>query len=94
MPDRTMIERVAITLCPSAFTGGCSSKNAQGAEQARALASARAVIAVMREPTEAMMEAKAVDDGGGKTDVDGYLDYLSADNIWRAMIDAALEDER
>ena len=94
MPDQTMIERVAMTLCPSAFTGMYSSKNAQGAEQARALASARAVLTAMREPTDAMMKAKALDDDGGRTEVDGYLDYLSADNIWRAMIDAALKDEQ
>ena len=92
MPDQTMIERVAMALSPSAFTGKFLSKHARSAEQARALASARAVLTAMREPTDVMMKAKAKDDDGGKAQVDGYLDYLSADNIWRAMIDAALED--
>ena len=55
---------------------------------------ARAVLSAMREPTEEMMRAKAVDDDGEKAEVDGYLDYLSADNIWRAMIDAAFEEGR
>lgn len=54
----------------------------------------RAVIAAMREPTEEMMKAKAVDDNGEQAEVDGYLDYLSADNIWRAMIDVALAENK
>jgi hypothetical protein len=94
MPNQTMIERIAEALCPSAFTGKFLSKNAQGAEQAKALASARAVLSAMREPTEEMMKAKAKDDIGGDAPVAGYLDYLSADDVWRAMIDAAREEGR
>ncbi len=53
---------------------------------------ARYAIAAMREPTEAMLDAEGVQDTGCKAKISGYLDYFSADEIWKAMIDAALAD--
>ena len=40
-----------------------------------------------------MMKAKMCDDRSEETEIDGYLDYLSADDVWRAVIDAPLEDQ-
>ncbi len=53
---------------------------------------ARIALAAMREPTEAMLEAEAAQDTGSKAKISGYLDYFSADEVWKAMIDAALGD--
>jgi hypothetical protein len=54
----------------------------------------RAAIAAMREPTEAMLRAKlSPDDSGLPVDtVEGYLDYWTAEAVWHAMVDAALND--
>jgi hypothetical protein len=52
---------------------------------------ARVAIEAMREPTEAMLGAEGVQDTGGKAKISGYLDYFSAEEIWKAMIDAALK---
>lgn len=81
-----MIERIARALSPSAFAGGYSSKNAEGAEQTRARARARAVLAAMREPTEAMREAAMHADYRR-----GFHDGDYAETF-QIMIDAALAD--
>jgi len=51
---------------------------------------ARAAIAAMREPTEAMLVAEGVNEMGSKERLGEYLDDWSAGGVYRAMIDAAL----
>lgn len=56
---------------------------------------ARAAIKAMREPTEAMLKAPPApeDQDGLKYDpLDDFLDNWSAEEVWRAMIDAALKE--
>jgi len=76
-----MIERVAAAMADGAW----STMKFGHKEYWRA----RAVMAIeeMREPTAAMMKAES----------DGFtvelLDSWSADDVWRAMIDAALKED-
>lgn len=66
-----MVERVGRAICASSVVSiGCSGDMVRAA--------ARAAIAAMRKPTEAMWEA--VEDRN-----------LSQEELWRAMIDAALQ---
>lgn len=76
-----MVERVAGAIYDAA--GDCD----QEMNLAAARALARAAIAAMREPTEAMKAAGgfAYMERGGMNARDG------SDDIWRAMIDAALK---
>ena len=88
-----MVERVARVLAPAAFAGGFSSRNAEGAEQARARSLSRRVIAAMREPTDAMRAAAyAVNVPGA--DLFDFMAYDCAGQILAAMIDAALSEDR
>lgn len=50
----------------------------------------RAVIAAMREPTEAMIQAAYAIDMSGTTN--GGTDNPFPDDVWRVMIDEALKD--
>lgn len=84
----TMIERIvealkSVPVRDSAAPGG-------ELDQLRLREAARAVLTSMREPTKAMLEAEGTEDTGGKAKISGYLDYFSADEIWKAMIDAAV----
>lgn len=97
MPDQPMIERMARAMCEAAgnlpdeyaaFFGGKTARHWQMMKPV-----ARAALIAMREPTKAMLKAKAPDDDGNEVGIDGYLDDLSADNIWRAMIDTALAED-
>ncbi len=76
-----MVERVAKVL---------ASRNSD-AKWTWYLNDARAVIEAMREPTEAMCKAQGTNNLGSPDNVSGYLDCWSADDVWRAMIDAALK---
>lgn len=53
---------------------------------------ARAAIAAMREPTEAMQVAEGIDTLGCKARLGEYLDDWDAAGVWQAMIDAALAE--
>lgn len=87
--ENEMIERVARALVLSEF--GCDPGTK--ARDGRPLwefhvGKARAAIAAMREPTEAMKEAP---DNAGIADDDEYsIGEFYAEQIWQAMIDAAL----
>lgn len=52
---------------------------------------ARAAIEVMREPSEAMLNAEG-EGFNGPESLNGYLDNIDAKGVWQAMIDAALSD--
>ena len=81
-----LVERIAKQLAPGAFAGEFSSKNAQGAEQARARSLSRKVIAAMREPTQAMREAAMHADYRRGFHDDDYAE------TFQIMIDAALAE--
>lgn len=53
---------------------------------------ARAAIEAMREPTEAMLNAKYGPENYER--VSGWLDSLDAETVWQAMIDVALEEQK
>lgn len=78
----TMIERVAES---QAKFDGRSLIGMPRGERERYLERARLAIAAMREPTEGMIEA------GDIPDCDAP--HKPADGVWRAMIDAALEEK-
>jgi len=85
-----MIERVAAILAPAAFDpqSDLSRMNASSAERARirALARARRVIAEMRDPTGAMIDAGKSSDAFSRIVCDPQPEVIG----WRAMVDAAL----
>ena len=81
----SMIERMARVLAPTAFGSITSSKLAQGAERARAMSKARALLAAMRDPTDMMVDA-------GNDMSESYGGRSVSRAIWPAMIDAALEE--
>ena len=76
----TMAEKVARSLHGEYFDS-CTP-----AQQQFYLGQARDAIAALREPTRSMIE-----DGGdaSNTNIGSFED---AENVWRAMIDAALKD--
>jgi hypothetical protein len=79
MDKESMIERVARALSATKAWGEFDMQSPAWQQAHRDMA--RLVIQVMREPTDAMMEAPP--------DIAGENPGLS--EIWRAMIDAALE---
>ncbi len=84
-----MIDRVAKAIKDC----GAYTPDWQGADE-DLIIMARAAIAAMREPTEAMMEAAAdlhTQEGWCATDLGHEADPNDMGNIWRAMIDAALK---
>jgi len=94
MPD-TMIERVARAIyetVPQRMIGVATPQPIVPFEQAddatieRCIAQARAVLAAMREPTEAMVKAGALNQSPP-----GYR--MNAQFAWEGMIDAALAEE-
>ena len=88
-----MVERVARVLAPAAFAGGFSSRNAEGAEQARARSLSRRIIAAMREPTTTMRAAAyAVNVPGA--DLFDFMAYDCAGPVMAAMIDAVLSEDQ
>lgn len=80
-----MLEKVARTIAgktlEDAFEGDAES------EWPRVAYLARAVIEAMREPTDAMRRAGAIYQADGQTRV------TDAIGTWRAMIDAALDEQ-
>ncbi len=99
-----MIERVARAICLDAGRMG----DAQAVEQQRVdrdwrnhIASARAAIEAMREPTKAQLEAAegivvgyddfATGDGNIYLGIPGYPQKAS--EIWTALVDAALKEK-
>ncbi len=82
-----MVKRVALVLCKS--DGDCRCASSGGTSSICHVAefndAARAAIKAMREPTEAMLRADM--------HLGGYDGLFEAepDEIWRAMIDAALK---
>jgi len=55
---------------------------------------ARAAINAMREPTPHMLTAIHPDARRAAKDerVSGFLDFWDAEDVWKAMIDAALDE--
>lgn len=92
MSDQTMIERMGRAIFSYDVhyrsRGGDVWETAPSDHRDRCLKQARLVLTAMREPTESM--EKADTDFGN---ISGYLDGFDAKMVWRAMIDAALEDE-
>lgn len=87
MSEQSMIERMAGTLHAIAIANGGISRG-----PADMRADARALIAAMREPTEAMLVAAA----RCRTDPSRFGNSSPDDTMgpeWRAMIDAALAEE-
>jgi hypothetical protein len=92
----SMIERIAETLCEErrriwnehypddADDRGWNMENETFREQLRR--EARAVVAAMREPTDAMINAGAIYQANGRSAV------TNAQGTWAAMIIAALKD--
>lgn len=79
MPKVDVVERVARAICRAMWGDDCPLMTAAAFEEehwSQTLAEARAAIAAMREPTEAML--------------DGRARYAAAQ--WRAMVDAALAE--
>jgi hypothetical protein len=100
MPDQTMIERIARALCSEAHidpdksvmkSGGSGDGDRQVAWMALRK-QARTILAIMRQPTGAMLSANAEAVNGTRRPIDSGSDHFIAEEIWRAMIDAALED--
>ena len=84
MPKVDVVERVARAICRAMWGDDCPLMTAAAFEEehwSQTLADARAAIAAMREPTEAMCEA-------GKRG--GTVGAAAAS--WRAMVDAALAE--
>ena len=55
-----------------------------------AQAAARAAIEAMRQPSDQMMDAPL---GSRGDTVRGFLDMYDAEQVWQAMIDAALSEK-
>lgn len=88
----SMIERVAKAIYdanPEAQRFTWSYADSFLKEQARRMG--RAAIEAMREPTEDMLNAKAENVLGTVESINSYLDYHSAEQIWRSMIDEILK---
>lgn len=83
-----MIEKVAIALAMSQNPGNWE---VDFSEDHKKLWRIRAKVAIeaMHEPTEAMKKAPI----GEADNVSNYLDDYSAEQVWQAMIDAALKEE-
>lgn len=99
MPDKTpeMVERAAKAIAAERF--GTTVDRLHWDQESDSwrqthIDMALAAIEAMREPTEAMLHAKAAPDaemtGGKDCSVDGFLDTWDAIDVWRAMVDAAL----
>jgi hypothetical protein len=88
-----MIERVARAIEQSFF--GSPLRPETSAElRETVLETARAAIEVMREPTEAMVEAMEGSDFESWSPEPGEgRDSINLDEAWRAGVDAALKDE-
>jgi hypothetical protein len=100
MPDQTMIERIARALCCEAHidpdksvmkSGGSGDGDRQVAWMALRK-QARTILTVMRQPTGAMLSTHATTINGERRIIGNGPDHHSAEEIWHAMIDAALED--
>lgn len=79
-----MIERVARAICRAGICGPRDHLNEQEDRNWRKFElEARAAIAAMREPTEAMITA---------ADVEVHSDFLPPHMTWERMIDAALKE--
>lgn len=78
-----MIERVAFAIEAAMFAPHELPLDAE--LHGKYLATARAAIAVMRDPTDAMIEAS-------NREWDGRMSHRSS-GAWQAMITAALEDQ-
>ncbi len=76
-----MIERIAQAIYEAA--GDAAEDYEEWCSMPMAEAAARAVLAAMREPTEAMCDAGHLGH---------YITRDDANDVWRAMIDAALKE--
>ena len=83
------VERVARAICRAMWGDDCPLMTAAAFEEehwSQTLAEARAAIAAMREPTEAML-------GAGQRPPRAPFRYVAEESLllrWQAMIDAAL----
>jgi hypothetical protein len=86
MSEPEMVERVAMAIARSRHGASLRWEQETGGLRQSALDDARAAIAAMREPTEAMMKAAGADqnyaDGGGLERHDFEEEY------WRAIAEA------
>lgn len=85
MAEVSMVERVARAICK--LRHGPKSFESHGMMRAACMADARAAIAAMREPTEAMCE------GGAASAEFRCIHADDTPSVWRGMIDAALEPD-
>lgn len=89
--SQTMIERIARAIAPEAWEPGRYFGSAvRRWRREMSIRNARAALAALREPTEGMVtmgeSAAEMPD-----DEDGCRITFAADDVFRAMIDAALE---
>jgi hypothetical protein len=77
------VEKLAEALVNSWRQDSWANQTEIGKDNARH--SVRAVLAAMREPTEAMCSAAGDD---------GHTDCVDAAEVWRAMIDTALKETK
>ena len=79
-----MVKRVALAVFPIISKWAYNTGHERKTTQEVADEVARVAIAIMREPTEAMLEAS----GAGYEEIFHKADYAE---MWRTMIDAALK---
>ena len=91
MPKVDVVERVARAICRAMWGDDCPLMTAAAFEEehwSQTLAEARAAIAAMREPTEAMVAAATHGPPSGPVLHPASVRAPRA--VWRAMVDAAL----